>query len=287
MNKRMFRICPEFEDVMPAEYRELVENGPYARKRGVSDLGSFKELLEEHPLCAGCGLALALRLILVSLPAPEDTIIVGSTGCNSLAFPQVAIHNIHSLFGNQNAVATGLKRALSQRFPDRMKDVVVIAGDGATADIGLDMVLHSWFRKEKIATIMLDNELYANTGGQESGMSIEGKVLNMAPRGKKFPKIGLPEIAREAGCDYVAVVSPASPRRLEKAVKNAILTAREVGPSYVQILTPCPTNYKLKPHESVSLAKAREKDGTYELREYISADAQEFLRQYGEGSNNA
>ena len=88
-----------------------------------------------------------------------------------MAFPQVALHNIHSLFGNQNAVASGVKRALNLRFPDKIKDVVVIAGDGATADIGLDMVLHSWFRQEKITTIMLDNEAYANTGGQESGMS--------------------------------------------------------------------------------------------------------------------
>ena len=53
---------------------------------------------------------------------------VGSTGCTSLVFPMVAVHNIHSLFGNQNAIASGLKRALSVRFPGRVKDVVVLAG---------------------------------------------------------------------------------------------------------------------------------------------------------------
>ena len=63
---------------------------------------------------------------------------VGSTGCTSLVFPHVAVHNIHSLFGNQNAVASGLKRALTLRFPNQVKDVVVLAGDGATVDIGLD-----------------------------------------------------------------------------------------------------------------------------------------------------
>ncbi|MHB8170718.1 MAG: thiamine pyrophosphate-dependent enzyme [Thermincolia bacterium] len=283
MSKSLFKISPGFEEIMPSEYRELVDNGPYGQNLGISDLGSFKELLEEHPLCGGCGLALALRLILASLPNPEDTIIVGSTGCSALAFPQVALHNIHSLFGNQNAVASGLKRALKLRFPDKVKDVVVIAGDGATADIGLDMVMQSWFRQENITTIMLDNEAYANTGGQESGMSPQGTVLNMAPKGKKFRKVSLPEIARESGCPYVAVVTPAQPKKLEKAVRRAILAARELGPTYIQVFAPCPTNYKFKPNETIAKIKQREKEGTYEIREYITPEAQEFLTRLEEG----
>ncbi len=279
MTTGLFKISPGFEEVMPAEYRELIEQGPYGKGVGVVDLGTFKELLEEHPLCAGCGLALSLRLFLASLPAPQDTVIVGSTGCSALAFPQVAVHNIHSLFGNQNAVASGLKRALKLRFPDKVKDVVVIAGDGATADIGLDMVMHSWFRRENITTVMLDNEAYANTGGQESGMSPEGAVLYMAPKGKKFPKISMPEIAREAGCAYVASCTPANAKRLEKMLHRAILVAREIGPTYVQIFAPCPTNFKYKPNETVTRLKKQEKDGTFQPREYISAEAQELLNK--------
>ncbi len=287
MSKRIFKMCPEFEDIMPEEYKQLVEKGPYGKGYGVADLGSFKELIEEHPLCAGCGLALTLRLIMASLPEPDETIIVGSTGCSALLFPQVALHNIHSLFGNQNAVATGIKRAMALRFPDKKKDVVVIAGDGATADIGLDMVMHSWFRRERITTIMLDNEAYANTGGQESGMSVENKVLNMAPQGKKFPKICLPEVAREAGCDYVTTVSPANPKRIQNAVRQAVLTAREIGPSYIQIYSPCPTNYKFKSNETVAVAKAREKDGTYRMVEYVSDNAQNFLKRLKEEKEHA
>lgn len=283
MSKRIFQISPGFEDIMPMEYRELVQNGPYEKNVGVTDLGSFKELLEEHPLCAGCGLALSLRLILASLPNPEDTIVVGSTGCSALAFPQVALHNIHSLFGNQNAVASGVKRALTLRFPDKIKDVVVIAGDGATADIGLDMVLQSWFRQEKITTIMLDNEAYANTGGQESGMSQMGCVLNMAPKGKKFPKVSVPDLARESGCVYVASVNPANPKKLEKAVRRGILAARELGPTYIQVFSPCPTNYKFKPNDTIATIKKRDKDGTGENKEYISPEARELFARLEEG----
>jgi len=279
VSEGLFRISPGFEEVMPAEYKELVADGPCGREVGVSDLGAFKELIEEHPLCAGCSAALALRLILASLPKPEDTVIVGSTGCSSLAFTQVAVHNIHSLFGNQNAVAAGLKRALRLRFPDKVKDVVVIAGDGATVDIGLDMVMQSWFRREHITTIMLDNEVYANTGGQESGMSLRGMVLHMAPLGKRFPKVALPEIAREAGCAYVAAISPAQPKRLGRVVRRAILVAREVGPTYVQIFCPCPTNFKFRPDESLQKIKQRQKEGAFQVREYVSPEAQAFLAE--------
>lgn len=287
MNASKFRMSPALEDVMPAEYKELVARGPYGRGYGVSDLGSFRELAEEHPLCAGCGLALALRLVMASLPQPEDTVVVGSTGCSSLFFPQVALHNIHSLFGNQNAVASGLKRALKLRFPDKVKDVVVIAGDGATADIGLDMVMHSWFRRENITTIMLDNEAYANTGGQESGMSREGTVLYMAPQGKKFPKTDMPAIARAAGCSYVAVSSPAHPRRLQASVRKAILIAREVGPTYVQLFTPCPTNYKLKSNETIGYIKAQLKAGVFQYQEYVSDEARDHLGSIEEADDSA
>ena len=284
MTKKILTMSPAFADIIPAEYRELIANGPYGRDVGVAELGTFKELLEEHPLCAGCGLALALRIFLASLPAPEDTIVVGSTGCSSLVFPQAAVQNIHSLFGNQNSVASGLKRALKLRFPDKVKDVVVVAGDGATADIGLDMVMHSWFRRENITTIMLDNEAYANTGGQESGMSQEGAVLYMAPKGKNFPKISMPELAREAGCVYVAVCSPSQPRKMEKMIRRAIILAREVGPTYVQVLTPCPTNYKFKNNDTISRIKKLEKDGVFKQREYIAPAAQEMLDKLEGGS---
>lgn len=282
MTRRMFQISAGFEEVMPPEYRELVEAGPFEKRLGIAEMGAFKELLEEHPLCAGCGLALSLRLTLISLPSPEDTIIVGATGCSSLAFPQVAVHNIHSLFGNQNAVATGLKRALSVRFPDRAKDVVVIAGDGATCDIGLESVMHSWFRGERLTTIMLDNEAYANTGGQESGMSQLGTVLNMAPKGKKFKKVAFPEVAKAAGCVYVAVAAPHQPRRLERSVRRAILIAREVGPTYVQLYTPCPTNYKFKPADTLSMIREQEKAGTFKSDEYLSPEAAAYIQQLEE-----
>ncbi|HSV74040.1 MAG TPA: thiamine pyrophosphate-dependent enzyme [Chthonomonadales bacterium] len=280
MSMTILKPNPNFVDVLPQEYKDLIDNGPFGGEKVLADLGTFKELIEEHPLCAGCNLALAFRLMIAALPAPEDTVVVGSTGCSSLAFTQLALHNVHSLFGNQNAIAAGLKRALSIRFPDKTKDVVVMAGDGATADIGLEMTLHSWFRGEKITTVMFDNELYANTGGQESGMSQEGSVLHMAPTGKKFGKIDLPDIAKAAGCAYVAVVSVSRPRIVATSLKKAVLVAREIGPTYIQVHTPCPTNLKLKASEGIGAADKRRKTD-YAFVEHTTDAASEYLSAQG------
>jgi pyruvate ferredoxin oxidoreductase beta subunit len=272
-------INKEFYDIMPPEYRELVETATFGRTgRGWKDIGINKELIEEHSLCAGCPESIAFRYVLASLPKPEDTVMVGSTGCTSLVFPHVAVHNIHSLFGNQNAVASGLKRALSWRFPNKVKDVVVLAGDGATVDIGLDMTLQAWFRQEKFLTICFDNELYANTGGQESGLTQKGFVAKMAPAGKRFEKIRLPEIARESGCHYVASLTVSKPNRVEKAIRQGVLIAREVGPTYIQLYTPCILEIGKQSMEG--LAEMRDSEGPgerFEFREYISDEAKQYL----------
>jgi len=265
------RVSPGYEKILPQEYQDLVEDGPFGRDLSVKDLGTFKELIEEHPLCAGCGLGLSIRLITASLPNPENTVIVGTTGCNSILMPQLAMHNVHALFGNQNAVASGLKRALRLRYPEKNKDVVVVAGDGGVADIGLSPTMHSWFRQEKFTTIMLDNEGYSNTGGQESGMTRQGMVVNMAPLGKKFAKMPFHEVAKVANCAYVATVTPARARRLGQMVRRAVLVAREVGPTYVQIFCPCTTNYKFAPSETL------EKSKDTEVTEYMTPEAQALI----------
>lgn len=281
MSREKISICEDLADIMPPEYQELVATATYGNQdRGWKDIGTSKELIEQHSLCAGCPESIAFRYILASLPQPEDTVFVGSTGCTSLVFPHVAVQNIHSLFGNQNAVASGLKRSLELRFPDRPKDVVVLAGDGATVDIGLDMTMQAFFRQEKFTTICFDNELYANTGGQESGLMQKGFVSKMAPIGKQFDKVRMPEIAREAGCHYVACLTVSKPARVEKAIKNAILVAREIGPTYVQLYTPCILEIGKQSMEGLDEMKDAEAiGGRFVMKEYVTDAAKKFLEE--------
>ena len=291
------KFSPGFERFMPKEYRDMVEHGPFGKKVTVSQMGSFKEILEEHPMCAGCAMTLFIRLAIISeippcdkrqvrlaiisFPNPEDTITVGTAGCGRLAISQAAIPFVYGNYGDQNGVASGLSRGLRLRFGDQPKDVVVMVGDGGMADIGFSGTLHSWFRKEKFTTIMLDNEVYGNTGGQESGMTNQGAVLKMAPLGKKFEKMDMLGMAKVAGCAYVATVVPNNPRRVESVIKKAVLIAREVGPTYIQAYTSCNIEYAIPTDKVMEDAKTVE-DDRYKFSEYYTDEAKQFLAdRYG------
>lgn len=275
------KITPGFDRFIAKEYKDFVNHGPFGKKVSVSQMGTFKEALEEHPMCAGCAMTLFIRLMIIAFPNPEDTITVGTAGCGRLAISQAVIPFVYSNYGDTNAVASGLKRGLTSRFPNKNKDVVVVAGDGGLADIGFSMMMHSWFRQEKFTTIMLDNEVYGNTGGQESGMTPKGEVLKMAPTGKKFDKINMPELAKTAGCVYVATVVPNNPKRVENVIKKAVLIAREVGPTYIQAYTSCNIEYAIPTDKVLEDCDTVEKD-RYAFQEYISDEAREFLgSKYG------
>ena len=88
MSKERIKISEDLYDIMPSDYQDLVKSATYGKEdRGWKDIGSSKELIEQHSLCAGCPESMAFRYILASLPNPEDTVMVGSTGCTSLVFP--------------------------------------------------------------------------------------------------------------------------------------------------------------------------------------------------------
>jgi len=276
----IYKINPEFRDIMPQEIIDLEEKATWSvnqeKPRGVKELPSTKEIIEEHSLCAGCPEAMTLRYVLSALPKPEDTIIVNSTGCTSLMFPHIALHTVHSLFGNQCSVASGIKRVMDWRFPDKVKDVVVLAGDGATVDIGLDYTLQAFFRQEKITTICFDNEVYANTGGQDSGATTKGAVFKMAPKGKQFDKVPIWDLAVTSGCHYSINMTGSNPKKVAQVIREAILIAREVGPTFVNLYTPCILEIGLSAHEGLGEMKEKDKE-RFEFFKYISPEAEAHL----------
>jgi pyruvate ferredoxin oxidoreductase beta subunit len=270
--------APGFLEWMPIEYQDLVNLGPYNREKKpkVTDMGKFKEIIEEHPMCAGCAMTLFIRLAMIAFPNPEHTIIVGTAGCGRLAISQASIPFIYGNYGDTNSVASGLKRGLEQKFPNQPKDVVVMAGDGGLIDIGFQGLMHSWFRQERFTTIMLDNEVYGNTGGQESGMTAQGQVLKMAPRGKVNTKIDAMGLAKVAGVDYIARIAPTNPSRVARTIRRAVMIAREVGPTYIQAYTSCNIEYAIPTGDVMQDAFDMEKE-RYGFEEIISDKAKAYL----------
>ena len=118
-----------------------------------------------HRACGGCGEALAARLVMKG--AGKNTIVVAATGCMevfSTSYPETAwkVPWIHSLFENASAVASGVEASLKKQ--GRTEKVVVMAGDGATFDIGMICISGAFERGHDFTYICYDNEAYMNTG---------------------------------------------------------------------------------------------------------------------------
>ena len=116
------------------------------------------------------------------------------------------------------------------------KSIWMFGGDGWAYDIGyggLDHVLASGL---DLNVLVVDNELYANTGGQASKATPTGASVQFAAAGKGTPKKDLGLILSTYGYIYVAQVSLSNPEHLIKCLKEA---AEYHGPSIVIAYSPC------------------------------------------------
>jgi len=117
------------------------------------------------------------------------------------------------------------------------KSFWIFAGDGAAYDIGYGGVDHVLATGEDINMLILDTEVYSNTGGQSSKATPTGSVARFAASGKKTPKKDMGRISMSYGYIYVASVSMgASKQQLLKALVEA---ESYDGPSLVIAYAPC------------------------------------------------
>jgi pyruvate ferredoxin oxidoreductase beta subunit len=213
-----------------------------------------------HKACAGCGEALAARIIMDA--AGPNTIATAATGCLevfSTLYPQSAwkMPWIHSLFENSSAVAAGIEVALKALGREKEAKVIAQGGDGATADIGVGCLSGVFERGHDVLYICYDNEAYMNTGVQRSGLTPFEASTSTSPSGQvswgnKTDKKPMPEIAAAHGIPYVATATVAYPRDLEKKVKKALSIK---GPKYLQVHCPCPLGWAHDPALTIKVAK--------------------------------
>ncbi len=226
-----------------------------------------------HTACAGCGQAIAARLVVDATGV--NTIIANNTGCLevfSSAYPESAwgVPWIHSLFENAAAVASGIESALKYLGLKDKITVISQAGDGGTADIGLQALSGMWERGHDILSICYDNEAYMNTGVQRSGLtpfetSTSTTPVGIQSAGNPRPKKPMPEIAVAHGLVYVATASAGYPQDIQKKIKKAISIK---GPKYIQIHVPCPLGWRHDPQITYDIGKLAVETGLYPLIEY-------------------
>ncbi len=211
-------------------------------------------LVSGHRACQGCGEVLALRMVAKAIGSPM--IAVSATGCMEIIsspYPQSAwaVPWIHVAFENAGAVASGVEAGLKilmakGRIPEQKVVVVAFAGDGGTADIGLQSLSGALERGHDFIYVCLDNEAYMNTGIQRSSSTPFGAMTTTSPAGKITAgqttwKKNLPAIMAAHNIPYVATGSPAYQLDLMNKAKKAALIK---GPAYLHVYSPCPTGWR-------------------------------------------
>lgn len=226
-----------------------------------------------HTACSGCGQSLAARLVIDA--AGPNTIVVNNTGCLevfSAKYPETAwnVPWIHSLFENAAAVASGVEAALKYLGKKDNINIIAQAGDGGTADIGLQALSGMLERGHDILYVCYDNEAYMNTGVQRSGLTPFETNTSTSPVGSQSfgnprPKKPMPEIALAHGISYVATASVGFYQDIQRKVKKAFSLK---GPKYIQIHVPCPLGWRHEPNQTLEVAKLAVETGLYPLFEY-------------------
>lgn len=246
--KRMLEEEKHFETIIAEESICTNDNLVYEKP----------ETLTDTPMhyCPGCGHGVAHRLIaevIDELCIQDKTIGVAPVGCSVFAYNYLNIDMTEAAHGRASAVATGIKRVLPDKY------VFSYQGDGDLAAIGTGETIHTCNRGENILIVFINNGIYGMTGGQMAPTTLVGMKTTTTPFGRDIEVMGNPLkitelIAHLPGvyyCTRVAVNTPNNVRKAKKAIYNGFKYQElKKGLSFVEIVSNCPSNWKMAPIES-------------------------------------
>jgi pyruvate/2-oxoacid:ferredoxin oxidoreductase beta subunit len=196
-----------------------------------------------HAACAGCGLVVAMKLVLQALGPRTIAVIVPSCeGAIGGVFPNTAygVPTLHSAFEIAAPTAAGISSGLKIKGMTDIQ-VVAFAGDGGTFDIGLQSLSGATKNNEDILYVCLDNEAYMNTGIQVSSATPAYAWTGTTPEGNPRRKKNIMEIMAAHYNPYSATATIGFPRDLQQK----IIKAKEIrGTKFIHMLVPCPTGWK-------------------------------------------
>lgn len=264
---RLFRSLPP----TPASYRN---------ERSLADL-----MLGEHAIgyvggagsCSGCGEASAIRMVVAAtrqVHGTESMGIVAATGCNTVyggtyPYNPYLVPWTNSLFENAPAVALGIRSTWDQAgHQDRR--LWVLGGDGAMYDIGFQALSRMVASGADIKVLVLDTQVYSNTGGQASTASFGGQVTKLsafgsAIRGRPEARKELGRILAAHGNAYVAQTTPAHTNHFYRAVMEANAFP---GPAVVIAYSPCQPEHGIADDASSAQAQLAVESRAFPLFTY-------------------
>lgn len=207
--------------------------------------------------CPGCTHGIIHRIlceVIDEMGIEGDTIGVCPVGCSVMAYDYFACDMIEAAHGRAPATATGVKRALPDKY------VFTYQGDGDLAAIGTAETVHAATRGENIVVIFVNNTIYGMTGGQMAPTTLPGQVTQTTPYGRDPNVNGYPVKMCEmlsaldgvALAQRVAVNSVPHIKEAKKAIRKAFENAKAgLGFSIVEILSSCPTNWGMTPVDAL------------------------------------
>lgn len=220
------------------------------------------EIVYEHPnslidlnthYCPGCSHGVAHRLIaevIDEMGLGDTTIGVASVGCSAFSYSYFNFDFVQAPHGRAPAMATGIKRVRSDRI------VFTYQGDGDMLAIGTGEIVAAAGRGENITVIFINNANFGMTGGQMAPTTLPGMKTSSSQNGRDVETMGYPLracelLATQDGASYIARRSlhdPKNIRMAKKAIRLAFETQkRGLGFSMVELLSTCPTNWRLTP----------------------------------------
>jgi len=209
-----------------------------------------------YHFCPGCNHGIIHRIVgeaLDEFDLVPRTTAVASVGCSVFLYDYFAIDVLEAPHGRAPAVATGVKRSLPGNI------VFTYQGDGDLASIGMSEIVHTANRGEPITVIFVNNTVYGMTGGQMAPTTMLGQKTTTSPYGREYSQDGYPirmaeMLATLEGSAFVARVAVNKPKNViaaKKAIKKAFrMQIEDIGFSFVEVLSTCPTNWRMTPKEA-------------------------------------
>ena len=195
---------------------------------------------DKFPLfwCAGCGNGSVLNALVRTFAEKQfdkhKTVVVTGIGCWGKADDYISTNTFHGTHGRALGFATGIKLANPEL------KVIVLMGDGDSATIGGNHLIHAARRNVDLTAIVVNNLNYGMTGGQYSGTTPENSFTTTSLYGHVEQSFDLCKLVESAGASYVARSSIYNIVQLQKFIAEAI---DKKGFSFVEAISPCTTHY--------------------------------------------
>lgn len=220
-----------------------------------------------HLLCPGCAHSIIVREVLNA--SNHDLVVSAATGCLEVCtavYPYTSwdVSWIHIGFENSSTAAAGAEamyKALERKGrlpnPERKPKFVAFGGDGSTYDIGFQFISGCFERGHNMMYICLDNEVYANTGGQRSSSTPIGASTTTSPAGRisygeKRNKKDIVQIMAAHGAPYVAQVAPNKWKDMVRKIQRGFETE---GPVFINAMSACTTEWKFDPDKTIDISE--------------------------------